>query len=159
MERDDVAHKGTKVFIFREESQFSTAMQPACAVIGGSLIYRLPRVQDENATFADQQGHNKSIRWFSRTGSQLEQANAVTEVVIPELVKQNITNVTIVLAPEEQSLNCLNWEDTFPLLMTTLEKVLLVNRQTGSSFDLVAAPMEYPMSLHTMQQSGRTTTM
>ena len=139
-----MVYKGTKVFIFREEDQFNAAVQPVCAVIGGSLMYRLPRVQDENATFTDQEGQDESIRWFSRTGPQLEKANAVAEVVIPHLVKENATNVTIVLALEEQSLNSLNWEDTFPLLMITLEKVLLVNRRIGSNFNLVAAPIVYP---------------
>ena len=76
-------HKGTKVFIFIEEDKFDAAEQHVFAVMGGSLMYRLPRVQDPNATFTDQEGHEESIRWFSRTGSQLEQANTVEEVVIP----------------------------------------------------------------------------
>ena len=114
MEQEEVIHKGTKVFISREEDQYDEAVQPSCAAMGGNLMYRLPRVQDQNATFKDQEGHPESIRWFSRTGSQLEQANAVTEVVIPYLIKENSTNVTILLVLEEQSLSGLSWEDTFP---------------------------------------------
>ena len=34
MEQEDVVHKGTKVFIFREEDQFDSAVQPECAVMG-----------------------------------------------------------------------------------------------------------------------------
>ena len=145
MEQEQAIHKGTKVFIFREEDQFEDAVQPDCAVMGGNLMYRLPRVQDQNATFQDQAGHRGSIRWFSRTGTQLEQANAVTEVVIPHLIRENATNVTILLVLEEQSLSGLSWEDTFPLLVGTLEKVMAINRQKGYDFKLVAGPMVYPI--------------
>ena len=86
MEQDIVVHKGTNLYVYREEIQFSTSVQPVCAVIGGGLIFQLPQVQDENALFSDQYGHTGSIRWFSRQDPQLEQANTVLEVVIPELV-------------------------------------------------------------------------
>ena len=131
MEQETVPHRGVKVYIFREEDQFTDAVQPACAVMGGNMMYRLPRVQDQDEMFRDQLGHTKSIRWFSRTGSQLEQASAVTEVVIPHMVKENVTNMTILLVLEEQNINNLNWEDTFPLLVGTLEKVETINRQKG----------------------------
>ena len=145
MEQEQAIHKGVKVFIFREEDQFENAVQASCAVMGGNLMYRLPRVQDQNATFQDQAGHHGSIRWLSRMGTQLEQANAVTEIVIPHLVKENATNVTILLVLEEQSLNGLSWEDTFPLLVGTLEKVMTINRQKGYDFKLVAGPRVYPV--------------
>ena len=54
MEQEDVVHKGTKVFIIMEEDQFDEAVQLTCTVMGGDLMYRLPRVQDKNATFTDQ---------------------------------------------------------------------------------------------------------
>ena len=144
MEQEVVVHKGVKVYIFREEDQFSDAVQPDCAVMGGSMMYRFPRAQDPDAMFKDQAGHRVSIRWFSRTGTQLEQAKAVTDVVIPHLIKENVTDVTILLVLEEASLNGHNWEDTFPLLVTTLEEVERINRDKGYDFKLVAGPMVYP---------------
>ena len=53
--------------------------------------------------------------------------------------------MTIILALEEQSLSGLNREDTFPLLMVTLKKVLAINRKSGCDCKLVAAPMVYPV--------------
>ena len=63
--------------------------------------------------------------------------------MIPDLRKEKSTNVVIVLALEEQNLQNLHCEDTFPLLVTTLERVMLVNLQTVFNFNLVAVPMVY----------------
>ena len=127
MESMTTQHRGAKVHMFNEDHQFTGAVQPACAVVSGSLSYRLPRVQDENDPYSDLREHNNSIRWYSRVGTQEEQAEAVTAVVIPDLLKNNITDVTILLALEEQILSRLDWTDTFPLLVKTLKKVLMVN--------------------------------
>ena len=67
MEQEQATHKGVKVFIFREDDQFDRAVQPECAVVGGNLIYRLPRVQDQNATFQDQIGHRVICLYTGRT--------------------------------------------------------------------------------------------
>ena len=53
--------------------------------------------------------------------------------------------VTILFAPEEMILSNLVWTETFPLLMKTLERVLVMNQQENCNFRLIAAPMIYPI--------------
>ena len=54
MESVTTQHNGAKVHMFNEKHNFSGTVQPACAVVSGSLSYRLPRVQDENNPYSDQ---------------------------------------------------------------------------------------------------------
>ena len=140
-----VPHNNGQVFIFREEAQFNKPVQTGCAVLAGPLTITLPRAKDGTNSTVDDPDATSSIRWYSRTGPQAQQAEAIVDVVILDLVKENSTDVIIVLALEERNLEDLDWGDTFPLLIATLEKVMLANIERGTSFKLIAAPMLYPI--------------
>ena len=102
-------HNSGQVFIFREEMQFQRPVQAGCAVVAGPLTITLPRAKDGINSTIDDPESNTSIRWYSRTGPQAEQAEAVLDVVIPDLIKENSTDVMIVLALEEfhlEDLDC-----------------------------------------------------
>ena len=70
--------------------------------------------------YNEQAGRRASNHWYSRTGTQRGQANAILEVVLPDLAEDNILKAVILLALEEQNLRELDWQETFPLLVTTL---------------------------------------
>ena len=143
MQKDVRLHNLGNIHRFWEEDQFEGAVQPACVVMSGALTYRLPRVQDANDMYNEQAGRRASIHWYSRTGTQRGQANAILKVVLPDLAQDNISKAVILLALEEQNLRELDWQETFPLLVTTLERVMVYNLKNGTDFDLVAAPMLY----------------
>ena len=139
-------HEGGQLYRFNEDTQFQRPVQPSCVFVSGGLAFRLPRVQDPSKLYQDITNEDtSSVLWYSRTGTQAEQAAAVLEVIIPDLLQLNIRNATIILALEEQHLKDLDWEDTFPLLVRTLEKVEVINRRENTEYDLVGAQMLLPI--------------
>ena len=139
-------HGGGQIYRFREETHFRVPVQTNCAFLSGGLTFRLPRVQDTTNLYQDiTEQDTSAIMWYSRTGTQAEQADAVLEVVIPDLLHHNIRSATIILALEEQHLKDLDWEDTFSLLINTLERVEALNTNEKTTFDLVAAQMLLPI--------------
>ena len=121
-------HRGGQVYTFREDTHYRVPVQSNCVFMSGGLSFRLPRVQDANNLYQDITDQDtSSILWYSRTGTHREQAEAILEVVIPDLLQQNIRSANIILALEEQYLRDLDWESTFPLLVHTLEKIAVVN--------------------------------
>ena len=80
-----------KFYMFLEEAAYKKAIQPKFAVVGGGITFRLPRVQDAANTYSDiDKDEPGSIRWYSRTGSQIDQAEMVLDMVAHDLLKENI---------------------------------------------------------------------
>ena len=129
MQSETTQHGGAKVHAFNKDENFNLPVQVGCVFVGGSLAFRLPKVYNINDPTEDMQNHYCSIRYYSRVGTQKEQADAISAVVIPDLIARNITQVPIIFAPEEAVLSSLEWTETFPMLMDTLERVLITNNR------------------------------
>ena len=145
MDPDSRPHRDGTIYRFREEPFFKHLVQPVGVMLSGPLTYRLPRAHDNNNPDGDMTDHTGSIIWYSRTGTQWDQAEAVFEVVIPDLIRENIRDCMIILALEDHNLQTLNWTETFLLLVQTAERVELFNLKENTEFDLVAAGMFYPI--------------
>ena len=141
---EPLEHGAARVHAFSEDQYFNIPVQVGCVFVGGSLAYRISKVYNINDPTEDMEGQMMSIRYYSRVGTQKEQADAIITVVIPNLISHNITQVPIIFAPEEAVLPSLEWTETFPMLMDTLERVLVINERQKCKFRLIAAPMVFP---------------
>ena len=147
MGQDHRPHGDGTIYTFREESLFIDPVQPVCAMISGPLTFRLPKAYDNDNPDGDinSSKNSESIIWYSRSGRQWDQAEAVLDIVIPDLIRENVRECVIILALEDHNLKELNWAETFLLLVQTAERVELINLQKNTEFDLVAAAMFYPI--------------
>ena len=98
---EPLQHGAAKVHAFSEDQYFNVPVQVGCVFVGGSLAYRISKVYNINNPTEDMEDQMMSIRYYSRVGTQKEQADAIFMVMIPDLVSRNITQVPIIFAPEE----------------------------------------------------------
>ena len=110
---EPLQHGAVRVHAFSEDQYFNLPVQVGSVFVGGSLAFRISKVFNINDPTEDMENHYSSIRYYSRVGTQKEQADAIFMVVIPDLVARNITQVPIIFAPEEAVLTSLVWTETF----------------------------------------------